>query len=86
MIDHMPGILFTLNKDLDECKTNIHTCDKNAICINQVGGYKCRCRDGYDHLNNGRLCLKTGTIIFLLILRPQKHLKVSLFLFLRREI
>ncbi len=40
--------------DTDECSTGIHTCDVNAICVNNVGSYECRCKDGY--LGTGRNC------------------------------
>ena len=56
-------ILFYFYEDVDECKTNTHTCDKNALCMNQWGGYKCRCNDGYEEHNSGRICSKKGEIL-----------------------
>jgi hypothetical protein len=55
-------ILYIFYEDVDECKTNTHTCDKNALCMNQWGGYKCRCNDGYEEHNSGRICSKKGEI------------------------
>ena len=33
---------------LDECATGNHDCDYNAICSNEVMGYKCECKIGYS--------------------------------------
>ena len=41
-------------KDLNECTTNLHNCDPNAICYNYIGGFGCRCNSGYA--GNGRTC------------------------------
>lgn len=40
--------------DIDECSTNQHTCDKNAICVNTPGAFKCKCREGYH--GDGHTC------------------------------
>ena len=33
--------------DLDECTTNSHTCDVNAVCQNTAGSDICSCKAGY---------------------------------------
>ena len=35
--------------DIDECQGTFETtpCDHNAVCINQIGAYKCMCLTGY---------------------------------------
>eukprot|EP00055_Hartaetosiga_balthica_P009141 m.35778 g.35778 ORF g.35778 m.35778 type:complete len:776 (+) comp6624_c0_seq2:70-2397(+) len=33
--------------DVDECMAASHECHENATCINAVGGYKCKCSEGY---------------------------------------
>ena len=33
--------------DLDECTTNSHTCDVNAVCQNTAGSHICSCKAGY---------------------------------------
>ena len=34
--------------DIDECATNTHTCDANAICTNiPIASFTCRCKPGY---------------------------------------
>ncbi|KAL9975444.1 hypothetical protein ACROYT_G012605 [Oculina patagonica] len=45
---------FTCFKDVDECKTNSHSCDVNAVCNNTKGGYNCTCKEGYT--GDGRNC------------------------------
>ena len=38
----------------DECVTNQHNCDENALCFNTVGGHNCVCKPGYT--GNGTTC------------------------------
>ena len=33
--------------DIDECSTNSHSCDVNAVCSNTMGSYVCACKAGY---------------------------------------
>ena len=33
--------------DIDECFTNSHSCDVNAMCSNNVGSYACACKAGF---------------------------------------
>ena len=40
--------------DLDECTTNSHTCDVNAVCQNTVGSHTCSCKAGYT--GDGKPC------------------------------
>ena len=40
--------------DIDECSTNSHSCDANAVCNNTVGSYACACKAGYT--GDGRTC------------------------------
>ena len=40
--------------DLDECTTNSHTCDVNAVCQNTVGSHTCSCKAGYT--GDGKTC------------------------------
>ena len=47
-------IIIFLLIDIDECLTNIHNCDTNATCMNQVGGFYCTCNLGYS--GNGTTC------------------------------
>ena len=32
---------------VDECTTNSHTCDVNAVCQNTAGSHTCSCKAGY---------------------------------------
>ena len=40
--------------DLDECATNSHTCDVNAVCQNTAGSHTCSCKAGYT--GDGKTC------------------------------
>ena len=51
---------FNLVSDIDECSSNSHSCDVNAVCNNTRGFYICACKAGYsgDGKNcTGKLCL-----------------------------
>lgn len=39
-------ICFYFHLDVNECE-DVHACKVNETCINLVGGYRCKCRDGY---------------------------------------
>ncbi|XP_071845759.1 uncharacterized protein [Apostichopus japonicus] len=41
--------------DIDECRENLHNCDRLATCINKNGSFDCNCSDGYS--GNGTHCL-----------------------------
>ena len=41
--------------DRDECQDgSTNDCDKNAICTNTVGSFKCSCKEGFT--GNGKTC------------------------------
>ena len=65
---HSFYVLFFVQIDVDECKTQGHDCDPHAVCVNYAGGYKCQCKEGYKSVNEGRLCIKKGTVTFSFIL------------------
>lgn len=43
-----PGFYMKHNKclDIDECKEK-DACEYGAICVNEMGGYKCNCKTGF---------------------------------------
>ena len=44
--------------DIDECSDNTDSCDNtNGICINDVGSYHCKCKDGYKLSDDGKTCI-----------------------------
>lgn len=40
--------------DIDECTSNVHNCDENAVCNNTGGSFTCACRNGFN--GNGTSC------------------------------
>jgi len=48
-------IYLMLFLDLDECSSNEHNCSAEAVCVNTVGSYTCRCADGFE--GNGTVCI-----------------------------
>ena len=40
--------------DIDECMTEVHSCDINGLCNNTDGGFRCDCLSGYQ--GNGFIC------------------------------
>ena len=44
--------------DIDECFTNNHNCDLNALCSNIDGAFECTCKTGYE--GDGQACTYNG--------------------------
>ncbi|XP_055847423.1 cartilage oligomeric matrix protein isoform X2 [Episyrphus balteatus] len=34
-------------RDIDECEIGLSLCDKNSECINTIGSYQCKCKEGF---------------------------------------
>ena len=47
--------------DIDECVLEIHKCDTNAVCINNIGSFDCICDQLYE--GDGITC--QGNLLFL---------------------
>ena len=45
---------FSLIQDIDECTANIHRCNLNASCTNNLGSFTCNCFPGFS--GNGQTC------------------------------
>ena len=45
---------FNFLSDIDECSSNSHSCDVNAVCNNTRGFYTCACKPGYS--GDGKNC------------------------------
>ena len=58
---------FNLVLDIDECSSNSHSCDVNAVCNNTRGSYTCACKSGYS--GDGTNC--TGMLYL-----PNKNYKI----------
>lgn len=50
--------LFVLLQDVNECLDNNGDCEHK--CINEVGSYKCECRDGFKLRGDNRTCELIG--------------------------
>ena len=50
---------FNVVLDVDECASNSHSCDVNAVCGNSHGSHTCTCKAGYS--GDGRTC--SGTFV-----------------------
>ncbi|XP_066983363.1 tolloid-like protein 2 [Macrobrachium rosenbergii] len=48
------GFSATFMKEYDECSSLDHGCEHN--CINQLGGYECSCKIGYELHSDGKRC------------------------------
>ena len=59
------GVNFN-NIDINECLTNRDNCDTNAECVNTLGSFQCRCREGFE--GNGVTCLGMYTSTCTLLL------------------
>ena len=44
---------------MDECSANLHSCQENNKCVNELGSYKCTCPDGYT--GDGTTCTGNTT-------------------------
>ena len=44
--------------DIDECAQDLDHCNEssNMMCINSIGGYTCRCVEGYDIVDQDGAC------------------------------
>ena len=45
----MNACMVCLFVDVDECAQNASLCERgSSICVNEVGGYRCDCKEGYQ--------------------------------------
>ncbi|XP_015755086.1 PREDICTED: sushi, von Willebrand factor type A, EGF and pentraxin domain-containing protein 1-like isoform X4 [Acropora digitifera] len=42
--------------DANECAQGLSNCDGNTVCLNTLGTYRCKCKEGYFQI--GRTCFK----------------------------
>ena len=45
---------FSFIQDIDECTANIHRCNLNASCTNNLGSFTCNCFPGFS--GDGQTC------------------------------
>ena len=61
---HADGVVTSLKQhvhtrtDVDECATNKHNCDANAVCTDTKDGFTCACKTGFS--GNGTKCTATA--------------------------
>ena len=53
--------------EINECLESWDVCDKNAVCIDTLESYECRCKVGY-HEGIGKECIKGGCRFLFVIL------------------
>ena len=51
---NLMNVRHILFADVNECSTNSHRCDVNAVCTNNQGSHTCSCKAGYS--GNGETC------------------------------
>ena len=54
---------------MDECSSNSHSCDVNAVCSNTHGSHTCTCKAGYS--GDGKTCIGTfvcGKVVAVFVL------------------
>uniref|UniRef100_A0A8C5C8Q5 Low density lipoprotein receptor a n=1 Tax=Gadus morhua TaxID=8049 RepID=A0A8C5C8Q5_GADMO len=61
--------------DIDEC-ADPDTCSQ--ICVNQIGGYKCDCREGYQLEPSTKACKAIGTVAYLLFTNRHEVRRMTL--------
>ena len=49
-----------LCSDIDECRLDVHSCSRNAKCVNTEGSYSCSCDEGF--VGDGVICLNGNVI------------------------
>ena len=50
----------TTISDVNECNEESHKCSPQAICKNEIGSYRCDCKDGFK--GDGYVCSGTYTV------------------------
>ena len=43
--------------DIDECSAGLHTCGKNANCVDNIGSFTCPCKRGFFKSADGEDCI-----------------------------
>ncbi|XP_059900354.1 low density lipoprotein receptor a [Gadus macrocephalus] len=61
--------------DIDEC-ADPDTCSQ--ICVNQIGGYKCDCREGYQLEPSTKACKAIGNVAYLLFTNRHEVRRMTL--------
>ena len=46
---------------MDECAEMTHDCSPHANCVNQVGTFTCKCREGF--VGDGKDCIEVHTVL-----------------------
>ena len=44
--------------NIDECADeNLNDCDPNAVCVDTIGSFECRCKEEDNFRGNGKTCV-----------------------------
>ncbi|XP_055857924.1 fibrillin-1 [Episyrphus balteatus] len=49
--------------DIDECLTDKNACDSNQICTNDIGGYRCDCKIGFNMDTTMNACVDVNECV-----------------------
>ena len=68
---------------MDECTSEIHNCDRNALCKNTEGSFTCTCKAGYK--GDGKKCRgnfkkRSNVLNYQSVSRPTSNASIFAFL------
>uniref|UniRef100_A0A182T5B0 EGF-like domain-containing protein n=1 Tax=Anopheles maculatus TaxID=74869 RepID=A0A182T5B0_9DIPT len=72
--------------DIDECAADKNACDSNQVCTNEIGGFRCDCKIGFnlDTITNACVGKKMCSCVFAFIMfsvfcPSERSMRLSMF-------